>query len=248
MASNSCISIAASDVERTFNSASMGISFRDANTGRFLFDPNGQILGPVRAWDLRGSLTQKIYDFGAFARLRLDGIVTTRREQQTIHYSLASEKVSRLIGLLDEAGYLVGDLEELARQLAMTTYRSAADFDGRFGRGTVPDGRFAVASYLDYQGEKLEEMDRSEEGVRVASFDLGFVLLSSPSSQLWVCPGAKPASQLAPYVKFHVRIAHDELLGIGVDCNELNAAKACIDHSVKCVNTTATNANNLDNR
>ena len=63
-------SIAASDVERTFNSASMGISFRDANTGRFLFDPNGQILGPVRAWDLRGSLTQKIYDSGAFARLR----------------------------------------------------------------------------------------------------------------------------------------------------------------------------------
>jgi outer membrane protein len=63
-------SIAASDVERTFNSASMGISFRDATTGKFLFDPNGQILGPVRAWDLRGSLTQKIVDLGAFARLR----------------------------------------------------------------------------------------------------------------------------------------------------------------------------------
>jgi hypothetical protein len=28
--------------------------------------------------------------------------VTTRRESQTIHYSLASEKVSRLIGLLYE--------------------------------------------------------------------------------------------------------------------------------------------------
>ena len=36
------------------------------------------------------------------ARLRADGIVTTRRESQTIHYSLASEKVSRLIGLLYE--------------------------------------------------------------------------------------------------------------------------------------------------
>ena len=36
------------------------------------------------------------------ARLRLDGVVTTRREQQTVHYSLTSEKVSRLIGLLDE--------------------------------------------------------------------------------------------------------------------------------------------------
>ncbi len=36
------------------------------------------------------------------ARLRLDGVVTTRRESQTIYYSLASEKVSRLIGLLDQ--------------------------------------------------------------------------------------------------------------------------------------------------
>jgi ArsR family transcriptional regulator, virulence genes transcriptional regulator len=36
------------------------------------------------------------------ARLRLDGVVTTRRESQTIYYSLASAKVSRLIGLLDE--------------------------------------------------------------------------------------------------------------------------------------------------
>jgi DNA-binding transcriptional ArsR family regulator len=36
------------------------------------------------------------------ARLRADGIVATRRASQTIHYSLASEKVSRLIGLLYE--------------------------------------------------------------------------------------------------------------------------------------------------
>ncbi len=43
----------------------------------------------------------------------------------------------------------------LARQLAMTTYRSERDFDGRFGRDMEADGRFAIASYLDYQGEKL---------------------------------------------------------------------------------------------
>jgi ArsR family transcriptional regulator, virulence genes transcriptional regulator len=36
------------------------------------------------------------------ARLRLDGVVATRRESQTIYYSLASEKVARLISLLDE--------------------------------------------------------------------------------------------------------------------------------------------------
>ena len=43
----------------------------------------------------------------------------------------------------------------LARQLAMTTYRSEADFDGRFGREREADGRFSINSYLDHQGDKL---------------------------------------------------------------------------------------------
>jgi homoserine O-acetyltransferase len=43
----------------------------------------------------------------------------------------------------------------LARQLAMTTYRSEVDFDGRFGRQREPDGRFSIVSYLDHQGDKL---------------------------------------------------------------------------------------------
>lgn len=45
----------------------------------------------------------------------------------------------------------------LARQLAMTTYRSEVDFDGRFGRTTEPDGRHSIVSYLDHQGRKLVE-------------------------------------------------------------------------------------------
>ncbi len=45
----------------------------------------------------------------------------------------------------------------LARQLAMTTYRSEADFDHRFGRERQFDGRFSVISYLDHQGDKLVE-------------------------------------------------------------------------------------------
>lgn len=43
----------------------------------------------------------------------------------------------------------------IARQLAMTTYRSEADFDGRFDRKREANGEFSVASYLDYQGEKI---------------------------------------------------------------------------------------------
>ena len=45
----------------------------------------------------------------------------------------------------------------IARQLAMTTYRSEADFESRFGRSVQADGRFAVSSYLDHQGDKLLE-------------------------------------------------------------------------------------------
>jgi homoserine O-acetyltransferase len=50
----------------------------------------------------------------------------------------------------------------VARQIAHTTYRSAAELDARFGRepqgGERPiggGGRFAVQSYLDHHGEKL---------------------------------------------------------------------------------------------
>jgi homoserine O-acetyltransferase/O-succinyltransferase len=56
------------------------------------------------------------------------------------------------LALVDRLG---ADGLALARQLAMTTYRSEADFDGRFGRDREADGRFSIASYLDYQGEKL---------------------------------------------------------------------------------------------
>jgi homoserine O-acetyltransferase len=50
---------------------------------------------------------------------------------------------------------LGGDGLALARQLAMTTYRSETDFEERFGRSIEPDGRPAVVSYLDHQGAKL---------------------------------------------------------------------------------------------
>lgn len=52
-----------------------------------------------------------------------------------------------------------------ARAMAMMTYRSAALFADRFGRGTQ-DRDFAIASYLRYQGAKL--VDRFDAGSYVA--------------------------------------------------------------------------------
>jgi len=46
---------------------------------------------------------------------------------------------------------------EIARQLAMTTYRSEKDFEERFARIQQADGRFEVVSYLDHQGRKLAD-------------------------------------------------------------------------------------------
>ena len=64
------VSGAVSESERTFNSASFGISFADPLTGKSLFDPNDQVLGPVKIYDVRGTVRQNIYDPSAFARLK----------------------------------------------------------------------------------------------------------------------------------------------------------------------------------
>lgn len=56
------------------------------------------------------------------------------------------------VELIDRLGL---DGLALARALAMTTYRSEADFDERFGRDRETDGRPSIVSYLDHQGRKL---------------------------------------------------------------------------------------------
>ena len=60
----------------------------------------------------------------------------------------------------------------LARQLAMTTYRSETDFAERFGGSLEADGRPSIVSYLDYQGEKLiDRFDPATYRVLVGAMD-----------------------------------------------------------------------------
>jgi len=60
----------------------------------------------------------------------------------------------------------------LARQLAMTTYRSETDFAERFGGSLEPDGRSSIVSYLDYQGEKLvDRFDPATYRILVGAMD-----------------------------------------------------------------------------
>ena len=54
---------------------------------------------------------------------------------------------------------------EIARMVAMMTYRTADEFEARFGREQSPAGEFAVETYLSHQGRKL-----------LARFDVGSYL------------------------------------------------------------------------
>ncbi len=96
--------------------------------------------------------------------------------------------------LIDRLG---ADGLALARQLAMTTYRSEVDFEERFGRSTEPDGVPTVVSYLDYQGAKLVErfdpdtyrvlagaMDRHDIGARRGGLSGAFTCLAGAGVRL----------------------------------------------------------------
>lgn len=56
---------------RTFNTATLGISFPTAPGSQPFFDPRGEVLGPVPTTDFRARIQQNIYDPSVNARLRL---------------------------------------------------------------------------------------------------------------------------------------------------------------------------------
>lgn len=97
---------AASDGERTFNSASFGITFNDPVTGKSLFDPNGQVLGPVRTWDLRGTLHQTIADYSVVEKVRAARASVTASSAEasnTAQQAAAAAAMTYLRGLRAEA-------------------------------------------------------------------------------------------------------------------------------------------------
>jgi outer membrane protein len=55
---------------RTFNTSTLGIDFPAPAGQKPLFDPKGQIEGPVNTLDVRGRVQQNLLDFGAIGRVR----------------------------------------------------------------------------------------------------------------------------------------------------------------------------------
>ena len=98
---------------------------------------------------------------------RVAAVVPIAAPAATGALSIAWNRIQ--LELIDRLG---DDGLALARQLAMTTYRSEIDFDQRFGRDAEPDGRPRVVSYLDHQGRKLvERFDPETYRVLVGAMD-----------------------------------------------------------------------------
>src|SRR6187402_1836622 len=55
--------------QRTTNSATFGLAFKDP-LGRPVFDPDGQVIGPIPTADVRYRLRQSVFDAGKYATWR----------------------------------------------------------------------------------------------------------------------------------------------------------------------------------
>ncbi|MDQ6688935.1 MAG: TolC family protein [Gemmatimonadota bacterium] len=55
---------------RTFNTSTLGIDFPTPAGQKPIFDPMGQVEGPINTLDIRGRVQQSLLDFGALGRVR----------------------------------------------------------------------------------------------------------------------------------------------------------------------------------
>lgn len=64
------VSAVAGRTDHTLNTATFGLDFPTPPGEPPLFDPNGEVIGPIRLTDVRGRLSQTLFDWSAVQRLR----------------------------------------------------------------------------------------------------------------------------------------------------------------------------------
>jgi outer membrane protein len=113
---------------RTFNTASFGIDFPSAPGEPALFDPNGEVLGPVTTIDFRGHLAQTLFDWSALQRVRGARASVTASEahveaakqraaaEAALAYVRAERATSRLAARTEDVA-LAEDLLGIAREM-----------------------------------------------------------------------------------------------------------------------------------
>jgi len=102
------VGLSPSWTSHTVNSASFGFNFPAPAGERPLLDPNGQIIGPVRFWDVRGQVSQTLVDPAASQRVRAAraGVTAASAEVATAGENAASNAaLSYLRALRSEAAY-----------------------------------------------------------------------------------------------------------------------------------------------
>ena len=77
-------------------------------------------------------------------------------------------------------------------------------------------------------------------------FDLISVILGGLLADLRIRAGAEAPRQLTADIEFHVGVAHEQGLRIGVHRDELDPLEPDLDHSVHGVHAAAADADNLD--
>ncbi|MGJ6125955.1 homoserine O-acetyltransferase [Mycolicibacterium sp. Y3] len=139
---------------------------------------------------------------------------------------------------------------EIARRFAHLTYRGEAELDSRFGNDTQgdlqgdDDARFAIQSYLEYQGEKL--VARFDAGTYVALSDAlsshdvgrgrGGVPAALESCQVPVIVGGITSDRLYP-----IRL-QQELADLLPGCAGLNVVDSIYGHDGFLVETDSVGA------
>ena len=128
--------------------------------------------------------------------------------------------------------------------LALEAERLGDDADGeradRLG-DAGDDGRATGAG-----AAALARGDEDHVGAGEGLLDLLGVVLGGATADLGIGAGAESAGQLAADVELDVGVAHQQRLRVGVDGDELDAAKAELDHAVDGVHAAAADTDDLD--
>ena len=116
-------------------------------------------------------------------------------------------------------------------------YGQCTQRTGDLGHHRGPTGTGATA---------LAGGDENHVGALQRVLDLVGVILGRLAALLGISTGTQTAGQVPADVELDIGVAHQQRLGIGIDRDELNTLEARLDHPVDGIDTTATDADHLD--
>ncbi len=118
------VGLTAQDGQRSFNTATFGIDFPSPPGEPPLFDPNGQVIGPIGTPDVRATLTQTLFDWSAVERVRSakSALAASRSSTAATRESLAAGAARAYVRGLQAESRMAAVREDmsLARDLVRT--------------------------------------------------------------------------------------------------------------------------------